>query len=203
MKIQGVEIQQHQLVKRVTGLREVRTLYCGCLICKGMPVHGLRYYQANLTKVEWSDEYGKRHWGEPETMFRLENGEIPFYSLESLITYYNTKQKLRELHYAGYDWQISSCGTVIIVGGQRRPVRTHRTKRQRLKHEVSYRNRRWNARRLVALAWIGEPENDRHYVLLKNDKEEDNIHYTNLYWNASSHSDEESDELKNNLKQYN
>lgn len=180
MKIQGVEIKNHHLVKRIPSLREVRTLYCGSFYCKDKALHGSLYYQTSLTKVAWTDEYGKRHWGEPETIFKLQDGAIPFRTLEELIDFYNSAIEMREVECKGFLFNVSEDGKVILSEGRRIP--THFTHpRGRGDHRLCFRRTMISVKKLVALAYIGKPPRQRMSIHFK-DGNVHNLHYSNLYY---------------------
>lgn len=203
MRIKDTEIVGYDQINSQNLSLERRALYSGTLFCPKKPVHNKFFHHLSITKLDYVDGNGNKHWGDPVTTFTLLDDDIPFASLEELITYYNTGQSLRPLTHYGIDWEISSCGTVVKVKGKRLTVRKHRSKAQRLKHEVNRNNRTFNVRRLVALAWHGEPESPNMRVLLKDPADEDNIHYDNVYWSASSHTPDEIKECNQHLKQFN
>lgn len=200
MKINGVEIKDYKLSRRIPRAREVRAIYKGGLHCPGKPLDGEIFLQVCITRVKYTDEWGEPEWGDPVSHFLVLDEAIPFVSLEELINFHNNGIQMRELKIGKVTFTISECGTIIMVGEKRKRIRTRKLKNQRLLIEVNAGDKTWGVRRLVALAWLGKPPKPKMRVLL-HDGVEDNLHYTNLYWNIGSHSKEEAIELAKYMNQ--
>lgn len=200
MKINGVEIKDFELSRRMSGAREVKAVYKGVFYCPGKALHDKVLMQVCTTKVSYEDEWGEKEWAEPVSEFKLFDGLIPFDSMSELIDFYNGNVQMKVLEIGKVIFNVSECGTVIMVGEKRKRIRTRRLKNQRLLIEVNAGNKTWSVRRLVALAWLGKPPKKKMRVLL-NDGVETNLHRTNLYWNVGSHSTEEAIELAKYMNQ--